>query len=131
MYLALCHTVTSQVCIFHSEKQGDLLIYQWELSVVIIGETSHRFLKKILVCRRGIFCGGYFSCLIGWLRFSNVFQCSNHQPFPQIVNCVDLFLFLFFLSHSLYITLAGLNSLCRPGWPQTQIHEPLPPKCWD
>jgi hypothetical protein len=23
------------------------------------------------------------------------------------------------------------NSFCRAGWPETQIHLPLPPRCWD
>jgi hypothetical protein len=42
---------------------------------------------------------------------------------------------LFFLSSFLFLFLLprlSWNSLCRPGWPQTQeIHLLLPPYCWD
>ena len=57
---------------------------------------------------------------------------TYHTPYVHIYTFLGAFCFLFFETGSHYVVLAGLGlSVDQANLELTEIHLPLPPKCWN
>jgi hypothetical protein len=70
---------------------------------------------------------GFLNLCRAWHPYHSPITLGSQFDF---CGAFSVFFFFFFWDRSLKPCLSW-NSLCRPGWPQTQeIHLPLPAECW-